>query len=243
MTFNCEKLNNLIGSECTPFGDYIGLITPAYSVPTKPITAFFKELDSGKIVITDASNTAFEAWSLIPKSNTKFLSSYIKRIVNAGANYNNGEISIESNSKNLHRDYFIFLSACIDAFNFTQESLNIDEESWHIIDDIEKAILKRNNKIEITKNIKVSGGGNIEAYFPLKANNTLIDAIRPHSASTGAVLRKSLAITQVGYDAPLIIIDDTLKPEQAKNEAFAISAVCRTMMFSQLTQQQEPMRL
>lgn len=47
-------------------------------------------------------------------------------------------------------------------------------------------------------------------------------------------MKKSAAIEKAGFPPPLIIIDNREKAQVVKNEAFAISALCRTMMFTDL---------
>lgn len=128
-----------------------------------------------------------------------------------------------------------FLS--MEAETFTRK-----EENTNAIADVIAILKRRNQNIDLEVNPHVMGGSKQRYQFDIRANNTLIDVINPHGASTGASLRKAADILKATTDyTTLFVIDDRERFEAAEKEASIISSVSPVITYSSLAHGTSPL--
>lgn len=116
------------------------------------------------------------------------------------------------------------------------------EENVNAIADVIAILKRRNKNIDLEVNPQVVGGSKQRYQFDIRANNTLIDVINPHSASTGAALRKAADTLKGTSDfSTLFVIDDREKFDAAQKEASIISSVAQVITFSSLEHGTSPL--
>ena len=243
MTISCDVIKQQLKTECLAFGESIGICTPFNLVNDKPLYAYFQELSSEFVRITDDGETLFEAINNLPTPKSNFVKSAENKLYGDRVKIINGSIQIDTPISDLSFAYSEFIQSCLFVTEYAHEAAEISAEAWDIISDIERIIAGYEGDYVIQKNVTVSAGKQAKARFPLQVNDTLIAAVQPKSQSTGSVLRRSAIVEKAGYAPPLIVIDDRDDPISAGREEYAISALCRTILYSKMRSSNTPLSL
>lgn len=116
-----------------------------------------------------------------------------------------------------------------------RELIGITPEVSEYIDEVETHLRLWRPTDEFVRGISVTGHSGRSHKFHFRLGIDLIDAARPRSQGTGAILRKA-ADTQNSANpySVLVIMDDREDSERAKAETDILSTLVKVLPFSRL---------
>jgi len=217
----------------------IQVLTPFTHIDGEPIHVYLKQ---NQTLLTDSGSLLF---FLIKTGKsiahrTHALSAHAEQF---GVRLSeDGDFIATVKDNQLAKNFGHYLEFISHFLSLESDMFSVKEDASTAIADVIAILKRRNANLDIEINPKVMGGTKQGYKFDIRANNTLIDVINPHSASTGASLRKAADTLKGTSDfSTLFVIDDREKFDAAQKEASIISSVAQVITFSSLEHGTSPL--
>lgn len=129
------------------------------------------------------------------------------------------------------------ISTLLGVAAWERERAGVSVDADWFVDEVAFHLQAWKPAAHMVKNPKIKGFSGRTITFDFELEGQLIDAVTPHSASTGAELRKIVDLTSASAYADkdvMIIVDDRSNQDLAKQEMDIIGRVARTWPMSSL---------
>lgn len=206
-----------------------------------PVYAFV-ERHGRTYTATDDGETLAYARALGTGFRHRFTDGFARKIQQAGADFEEGEVITKSTS--LTGVIESFICAAVSARQYIEERMllaSADDDA--LIETIASIIERRNPGTHIEKNVKVKGASGETYTMPMRAGKTIIYPLQPNGRATGAALRRILDVEAAGEPPPLVVLNDMESRDRAEREAAIIRSVARTALLSELEHGKGPIDL
>lgn len=141
------------------------------------------------------------------------------------------EGSIESTSA-LISNYIGAMLALADA---ERDALYVAPESESYVDEVAGYLGLWRPNDRMVRSVLAKGHSGRDHLFHFKLGEELIDAAKPHSSRTGAILRKAADVQNSQSSASiLVVMDDREDPERASAESDILSTLVSVLPMSRL---------
>lgn len=234
---NCQQLFNSIGFRCLDRGNGIYRVITPLSFADGELIGMYVVQHGDSIRISDNADTIFHCRNTGIDISDRKKWRWISNIISDFGMELRGSGEITHSGKLLSAPSLVasYISALVRVADAEREASGMPEAISNFVVEVESylRLWKPNYSISTSPSIKGHSGKNHK--FDLLFGDELVDAVRPHSNSTGSVLRKSLDILNTPT-APsiMVVIDDREDVERAKEETDILASVVKVLPFTHL---------
>jgi hypothetical protein len=236
---NCGGLQELVGMHCNQIGNAIEVVTPFTFYDGDSIELFAKSYETQILFFDDGFTLHHLHDAGIRIANNKKRWSPIKEIAgNYGVSLSeDGVLETLCSSANPSQGFARMVSALLGIASWEREQAGVEIDTAWLIDEVAIHLKAWKPNAAFVEKPKVRGFSGRVITFDFEFDGQYIDAIGPHSASTGAALRKVVDLnSNPNHEKKevLVIVDDRQQPELAKQEMGIIGRVASTWSVSSL---------
>lgn len=233
----CDALFEKLGFECRKRSEGVYRVsTPLSFSDGEPIALYLK--DNGvSVFISDNANTLFHMRAIgLDLGDRKKWRGVDQIVKTFGMTLeHSGEVTGFAKSNAAAGLVSRYLGAMLAIADLEREMIGITQEVSEYIDEVEGHLRLWRPGDEFARGVKAKGHSGREHSFHFKLGADLIDAARPRSQSTGAILRKAADIqNSASTFSVLVVMDDRDDPERASAETDILSTLVKVLPFSRL---------
>lgn len=226
MKMNCENFSNLVGMRCSSIGDAVEVITP-FTFADGGGLEVFAQARGPQVHFFDDGFTMMHLSSVgIELGVNKKRWSPLKNIADSyGVSLSEkGVFETLVPTENASIGFAKMISTLLGVDAWARTQAGVSQDSAWLVDEV--ALYLRAWKPQaglIAKPAPIKSRSGRSLKFDFQFENQYVDAIQPHSISTGSELSKIV-------DAPenveiMVIVDDRLNAEKAKQEMEIIGRI------------------
>nr|WP_276307802.1 DUF1828 domain-containing protein [Stenotrophobium rhamnosiphilum] len=213
------------------------VFTPLSFSDGEPISLYYIE-ERGMVRISDNADTLFHLRSIgMDVSDRKKWKGVGQIISTFGMKLeHSGEvtgIAVANGAAGLVSRY---IGAMLAIADLEREVFGVGPEMTDFIDEVEGHLKLWRPNEELIRNCHAVGHSGRSHDFNFRMSDELIDAARPHSGKTGAILRKAADVQNSSLRVSIMVVmDDRFDPERARAESDILSTLVKVLPFSRLT--------
>lgn len=220
---NCDQLQQIIGMRCNPIGDAIEVITPFTFSDGDGLEMFAKS--AGNLIhFFDDGLTVHHLHGIGIKIGTN--KKRWQPLRNIAANHgvtlsDDGVFETLCSSSNPSLGFARMVSTLLGVASWEREQHGVAIDAEWLIEEVALYLKSWKPSSNLIEKPSARGFSGRVLHFDFELNGQYVDAIQPHSASTGAELRKivDLSSSLSNKDkSVLVIVDDRSNPDAAKQE-------------------------
>ncbi len=212
-------------------------VSTSFSFADGEIINFYIEDKQDETVVTDNGDTLFHLRGIgLDLSDRRRWRPYRQIATAHGFDLDDGGMIIgRSPTNRVPQLVANYITAMLDIVTLEHEQLGIPEEASQFIEEVEfylRAWKPSSNIIRLPVLVGMSGKSHT---FHFELDGTLVDAAKPSSNKTGALLRKLTDISLSGVNKPvMVVMDDREDPNRAKIETTILTSMVSVLTFRQL---------
>lgn len=237
---SCENLIKTLGYECKEVAEGTILVqTPFAFLDGEPIHFYLQEsLDS--VVVHDNADTLFHlsgiGWDI---STRKRWLSIRSAIIPFGFDLEDSGVIVARDTAHAKQGLIArYVASLLAVSDLEREYLGLTDTQIGFVEEVEAYLRVIHQASELQLYPAVYGHSGKTHTFHFSVDGKLVDAIRPHGRSTGALLRKVLDVANAGGDKQfMVVIDDREDDERAKAETDILSTTVSVLQFTALEKQ------
>ena len=218
---------------CNPVGDAIEVVTPFTFADGDGIELFAQDYES-QILFFDDGLTLFHlhnAGVRLGKHRTRW-----QPLISIAEKYavtlsDDGVFETLAPATNPSHGFARIMSTLLGVAAWEREQVGVAVDESILIDEVAMNLQAWKPQEKIIRNPTVKGFSGRTLKFDFEMMGEYIEAIQPHSASTGATLRKIIDLNSAAVNVrkpALVIVDDRVNQSTAKQEIDIIGRVART---------------
>lgn len=236
---NCAQFQDLIGMRCNQIGDAVEVITP-FTFADGDFVGIFAQAIGTQVLFFDDGLTLEHLNSFgIRLGNDRrrwqplrsIAATYGVTLSDAGVFETLCPIAKPSNG------FARMVSTLLGVAAWEREQAVISQDSEQLIEEVAFYLRAWKPKTEIIEKPVLRGFTGRTLTFDFFQDGQYIDALSPHSASTGAELRKLVDLASApwweGKDV-LVVVDDRTQLDAAKHEIGILGRVSKAWPMSEL---------
>lgn len=236
---NCDSLQDIVGMRCNQIGNAIEVVTPFTFYDGDSIELFAQSYETQILFFDDGFTLHHLHDAGIKIANNKKRWSPIKEIAgNYGVSLSDdGVLETLCSTSNPSLGFARMVSTLLGIASWEREQTGVAIDSAWLIDEVAFHLKAWKPTVAFIEKPKVRGFSGRIITFDFDFDGQYIDAVHPHSASTGAALRKVVDLnSNPSYEKKdvLVIVDDRFNPELAKQEMGIIGRVANTWPITSL---------
>lgn len=238
---NCENFQELIGMRCNPIGDAVSVVTP-FTFDDGDALEIFAQAHGPQVHFFDDGFTLFHLHSsgihLRDKKQWRSLRNIAE--ANGVSLSEDGVFETLCATDHASAGFARLVSALLGVSAWAREQTGISQDAAWFVDEVALYLHAWKPAAAFIEKPTIKGFSGRSLTFHFQVGNMLVDAIQPHGASTGAVLRKIVDMSTSTMAAPnevLVVVDDRgPKAESAKQELEIIGRVATAWPMTSLIQ-------
>ncbi len=236
---NCENFQALIGMRCNPVGDAVEVITP-FTFADGDALEIFAQTHGPQVHFFDDGFTLFHLHTAGIHLKDKKQWRPLKTIAEANGVTLSDDGVFETLCAVDHASagFARFVSTLLGVSAWAREQSGIAQDAAWFVDEVALYLKSWKPAAAFMERPSIKGFSGRSLTFHFQINDVLVDAIQPHGASTGAVLRKIVDVNTSPMNAPtevMVVVDDRgEKAEAAKQELEIIGRVATAWPMSSL---------
>jgi len=236
---NCENFDSLIGMRCNPLGDAVEVVTPFTFSDGSALEIFAQERGSQVHFFDDGFTLLHLHSAGIQIAGQKKRWKPLRAIAQKyGATLSDhGVFEVLCSRPQASTGFAQLVSTLLEVAAWERENAGVSFDNEWLVEEVAMHLRAWKPAASLTKKPTVRGFSGRSLTFDYEFDGQLIDAVTPHSASTGAELRKLVDFNsgpaRLGKE-PLIIVDDRFHPEAAKQELGILGRVAKAWPMSSL---------
>ena len=237
---NCDKLQEIIGMRCNPVGEAVEVITPFTFMDGNAFEIFAQSRGSIVHFFDDGFTLVHLHSAGIDLGADKKRWKPLKNIAESyGVTLSDdGVFEITSSLASASDGFARIVSTLFGIATWEKEQASINTYAEFLIEEAALYLQAWKPNVPFIKRpAPLIGLSGRKLKFDFQLGNQYIDAVSAHSNSTGSELRKILDF-HAGPGSKdkevLVIVDDRVNPEIAKEEISVISQIANTWAFSAL---------
>lgn len=234
---SCENLIEHLGFECRQIDSSVISVSTSFSFADGEIINFYIQDKREEVVVTDNGDTLFHLRGVgLDLSDRRRWRPYRQIVAAHGFELEDSGVIIGKSSTNQVSQLVAnYISAMLDIVNLEHEQLGIPEEIDHFIEEVEFYLRAWKPSGNIVRLPVLTGMSGKSHTFHFELDGTLIDAAKPNSNKTGALLRKLTDISLAGLNrSSIVVMDDREDPERAEIETKILTSMTAVLSFGQL---------
>lgn len=236
---NCSNLQDIVGMRCNQIGNAIEVVTPFTFYDGDSIELFAQSYETQILFFDDGFTLHHLHDAGIRIANNKKRWSPLKEIAsNYGVSLSeDGVFETLCPSSNPSLGFARMVSTLLGIASWEREQAGVSIDSAWLVDEVAFHLKAWKSEAAFVEKPKVRGFSGRVITFDFEFDGQYIDAISPHSNSTGAALRKVVDLnSNPNHEKKdvLVIVDDRLLPDVAKQEMGIIGRVASTWSVSSL---------
>ncbi len=236
---NCDKFVDMTGMRCNQLGTAIEVLTPFTFSDGNVIELFAQERGS-QIHFFDDGFTLLHLHSIgIQLGNNRRRWMPLKKIAETyGVTLSdNGVFETLGPIQNARQGFARIMATLVGVATWEREQVGINANAAFFVDEVAFFLRAWKPSENLIENVAVSGFSGRTLNFDFEFDGKYVDAISPHSSSTGAELRKLVDFNSGPTHSRrevLVIVDDRRNAALAKQEIGIIGRVAKTWPMSSL---------
>lgn len=234
---SCEHLAQRLGFECRALTESLISVATPFSFADGEAIGFYLDDQQPDIVVSDNGDTIFHLRGVGFDLSDRRRWKPIKQIAESHGFelLDSGEIRATANRESCSNLIARYISAMLDIANLEREQLGLPEEIDRFVQEVEFYLHAWKPQASIIHSPSLKGMSGRMHSFNFEFDGMLVDAARPHSGKTGALLRKFADISLTGAVTPiLVIMDDRDDADRARVETDILTSMVSVMALSQL---------
>lgn len=237
LAMSCERLIQHLGFECRELSDAVISVATPFSFADGEAIGFYLEDRPNEIVVSDNGDTLFHLRGLGLDLSDRRRWRPFRQIaeLHGFELQDSGEITGNTSKDSVSQLVAKYIAAMLDIVDLEREQLGMPEEIDQFIQEVEFHLHAWKPQAGLVHLPTIMGMSGRSHTFHFEFDGTLVDAARPHSNKTGAILRKAADLGLAGITTPiLIIMDDREDQERVRVETEILSSMVSVLSFSQL---------
>lgn len=234
---SCEQFIQQLGFECRELSNSVSAVATPFAFADGEVIGFYLENRPHEVVLSDNGDTLFHLRGIgLDLSDRRQWRPY-KQIAEAHGLRLRDDGVLEGSTSDMPVSLLVarYVATMISITDLEREQLGLPEEVDQFIKEVEFHLHAWKPKAELSRLPALKGMSGRTHTFDFEFAGSLVDAARPHSNKTGAILRKAADLGLAGVNKPiLIVMDDRVDPERARMETDILSSMVSVMSFSQL---------
>lgn len=233
----CERLIQHLGFECRELSPAVISVATPFSFADGEAIGFYVEDRPNGVVVSDNGDTLFHLRGLgFDLSDRRRWRPFRQIAELHGFKLNDsGEIAAITPREAISQLVAKYIAAMLDIVDLEREQLGMSEEIDQFIQEVEFHLHAWKPQAGLMHLPTVKGMSGRLHTFHFEFDGMLVDAARPHSNKTGAILRKTADLGLAGMTTPiLIVMDDREDQERVRVETDILSSMVSVLAFSQL---------
>lgn len=236
---NCSEFQELIGMRCNPIGDALEIITP-FTFTDGDAFEIFAQKMGPQILFFDDGLTLEHLHNVginigIDQRKWQPIRSIAE---NHGVTLSDdGVLEVLCSSGKPSGGLAQLVSTLMDVASWEKTQTQVSLDADFLIEEVAFYLHSWKPESVLEKKVKVKGFSGRTLTFDFCFEGQLIDAIQPHSNSTGATLRKIVdfqsAAQRTDFET-LIIVDDRQNSAGAKQEIDILGRITKAWRMSSL---------
>lgn len=236
---NCEQLQQLVGMRCSQIGEAVEVRTPFTFTDGDSLELFAQTFGSQVLFFDDGFTLQHLHDAGIRIASNKRRWAPLREIAsNYGVTLSeDGVFETLCSLDNPSQGFARMISTLLGIAAWEREQAGVSMDADWFVQEVAFYLQAWKPQAHIVKNPKIKGFSGRSISFDFEFEGQFIDAVAPHSASTGAELRKIVDLTSTSTYADkevMVIVDDRFNPDLAKQEMGIISRVAKTWGMSSL---------
>lgn len=238
---NCKNFQELIGMRCDPVGDAVAVTTPFAFDDGDALEIFAKALGP-QVHFFDDGFTLLHLHSVGIYLKDKKQWRPLKAIAEANgvSLSDDGVFETLCSSERASAGFARLISTLLGVSAWAREQTGVAQDAAWFVDEVALYLHAWKPKAAFIEKPVVKGFSGRSLTFHFQVENMLVDAIQPHGASTGAVLRKVVDLStspMAEENEVMVVVDDRgPKAEAAKQELEIIGRVAAAWPMTALIQ-------
>lgn len=238
---NCDNFQELIGMRCDQVGDAVAVTTPFTFDDGDALEIFAKALGP-QVHFFDDGFTLFHLQSIGVHLRDKKQWRPLKAIADANevSLSDDGVFETLCSADRASVGFARLVSTLLGVSAWAREQKGVAQDAAWFVDEVALYLHAWKPDAAFIDRPVVKGFSGRSLTFHFQIENMLVDAIQPHGASTGAVLRKVVDLSTSTMAVPnevMVVVDDRgPKAESAKQELEIIGRVATAWPMTSLIQ-------
>jgi hypothetical protein len=236
---NCEQLQKLVGMSCSQIGDAVEVCTPFSFADGDPLELFAQTFGPQVLFFDDGFTLQHLHDAGIRIAGNRRRWAPIRDI--AAANNvtltDDGVLETLCAVENPSQGFARMISTLLGIASWEREQAGVSIDAEWFVQEVAFHLQAWKPEAPIIRSPKVKGFSGRTISFDFEFDGQFVDAVTPHSSSTGAELRKVVDLVSTSTFAKkevLVIVDDRFNPDLAKLEMGIIGRVAKTWGMSSL---------
>lgn len=234
---SCDNLIQRLGFDCRPLTESVVSVATPFSFADGEAIGFYLEERPSEIVVSDNGDTLFHLRGVGLDLSDRRRWKPFRQIAECHGFelLDSGEIRAAAEPLSSSQLVARYVATMLSIAALEREQLGLPEEIDQFIQEVEFYLHAWRPDAELSHSPSVKGMSGRLHRFDFQFDGTLIDAARPHSNKTGAILRKAADLSLAGLKTPIMIVmDDRDDTERVKVETDILSSMVSVLALSQL---------
>lgn len=236
---NCDQFTDIVGMRCAPIGDAIEVITPFTFSDGDGIELFVQSIGT-QLLFFDDGFTLHHLHNV--GISVGFNQKRWQPLKTIAKNYgvtlsDNGVFETLCPASNPSEGFARMVSTLLGIANWEREQAGVSFDSAWLVEEVALYLKAWRPASTLIEKPTAQGFSGRLLTFDFELDGKFIDAIQPHSASTGAELRKvvDLSSNKTYFNKEvLVVVEDRVNPARAKQEMEIIGRVASAWPMSSL---------
>jgi hypothetical protein len=236
---NCDQFANMVGMRCDQVGDAIEVITPFTFSDGDGIELFAQSLGP-QVLFFDDGFTLHHLHSV--GIDVGFSQKRWQPLKSIAKNYgvtlsDSGVFETLCSASNPSEGFARMVSTLLGVASWEREHAGVSLDSAWLVDEVALYLKAWKPSSPLIEKPIAQGFSGRMLTFDFEIDGKFVDAVQPHSASTGAELRKlvDLSSNKTYFKKEvLVVVDDRVNPLRAKQEIEIIGRVASAWPMSSL---------